>query len=685
MPADDLPTRLARATDWVVDHAVLLVALWTLAFHSALVLGLTRDTTTVVWLVAGGLVVVLAGRRRAATTTEAESAVGTTPRRWPAAALVLIALATALAAGTWILDDRWWWALWSGAVVVSGGGAALALVGSKPRRAGPGLDARAVGTVGVVGVVVVVVIAGTFALLSAVTQRPDADDVFLLNRSVHVEQDAGEFPTRDTVFGDEVFRSLRPDGPQTSIEALVGVVARWSPFTSPTVAYLLLAPAVSALGVFALWRLVRTLRPTAATLATVVAAGYLFLDGSEHASFGNFTFARAWQGKVIFVFVVVPLLWHHAVRWSRDGDRWSLAMLVAGNVAGLGLTSTASFVAPAVTLLGAAAAHPGPTRRHWASLAATVYTVGGGVLGMVAAEQAPLADPGGELAAGAALAQVAGHQSTLDPAAQWYLVFGDGYGMFLGTAAALLAWLAVRRRSARLVLALAPLAVFLVFLTPGTLEAIDAYTGARSILWRSIWVVPVPAAVGLVLSAPVLLRSEPARRVLLVGVPVVALGGLLVFEQPVLSHDNRGLSVDGLAWDVDQGARSAADRLVALSREGDVVAAPEDIARVVAITTVEVRAVNPRLAFMTGAHAVPEFHGPERILVTDAVTRGIAAGERAGFREALATLSVDTVCTREVAEPTVAGELLESGYTPVATDESCTYWRPDTAAPLQDA
>ncbi len=155
-----------------------------------------------------------------------------------------------------------------------------------PVRAGEGArPVLAVGALAVVGMAVV------FAALSAVTVRPDADDVFLINRSNWVEERGGQFPVGDTLFSDEVFRADRPERPPTSIEPLVGAVARILPVGSPTVAYLWLAPLASALGVLALWRLLRTLRAPAPALACLVGAGFLALDGAVHTSFGNMSFA----------------------------------------------------------------------------------------------------------------------------------------------------------------------------------------------------------------------------------------------------------------------------------------------------------------------------------------------------------------------------------------------------------
>lgn len=689
-PARGLAARLTDRVDGGLDAAVGAFALWTLTYHLALVAGLRRDPTTLLWAGLVGLATLAAvaarrrrGRGRARGRPEQPARPVTLRPRSVAIAVVAVALAGALLAGIRVLDGAEWWALWVVGVAVSGAGVWMTL------RTRPGglpdlLPSR---TTSLPAVAAVLAAAAAFALLSTLTQRPDSDDVFLMNKALHVEHDSGTFATRDTIFGDEVFRSTRPEGPASSIEAMVGVAARWTPFTSPTVGYLVLAPVVSALGVLALWRLLRTLRAAAPALATLAAAAFLALDGAQHASFGNFTFGRAWQGKVVFVFVVVPLLWHYALRWSRDGDGRSLVMLVAANVAAIGLTSTGAFVAPAVTVLASVAGRPGWSLRHVASLAAVTYSVGAGLGGVMASEGPAVVAGGPELSGGTALAGgtelaaggllgPAGLPRTLEPAAQWYYVFGDGFGMFLVTAAVLLAWMAVRDRSARLVLGGAPLAVFLLVLTPGALDVIGTLTNTEAILWRALWIIPVPAAVGLVLTAGV--RSFPGWRRLLnpgaLAVPVVALVVLGLVETPVPSPDNRAHFGD-VTWDVDSGARRAAERVVAIADPGAVAAVPVDVGEVMAIMTLQVRAVNPRVAYITGSHAVPEFHARDRFLLSVAVSEGLPVDRITDFQDALDTLSVDVGCTRRHLDGQRVTRVLRGvGFERVDRDAQCAYW-----------
>jgi hypothetical protein len=342
-------------------------------------------------------------------------------------------------------------------------------------------------------------------------------------------------------------------------------------------------------------------------------------------------------------------------------------------VAGIGLTSTAAFVVPGVLLAVSAAS--GSWGRVVPALATGVYpvavaavgTIGGGVAA------APV-----HLAAGAGIVvgQVAGVPTTLRPEALWYFVFGTGVGHAVAFGAVLFGWLTVRDRVSRTALVVAPLLVFVAFLTPGAPRVLDQFGSAGSVLWRGAWIVPVPAVVGLVLTAPL---TWGARRALAVGAPVVALAALLAFETPVVSADNRGVWLGRPTSKVDRDARRVADHLVALSRPGEVIAAPGRDAAVIAILHAGYHPVNPRDAALSGPNRTPGFERQARLALTAAVTDGSGADAAPKVARALDTLDVDTVCTRTGVEPTWVGTMLTgAGFNVVERDDQCAYWRRPT-------
>jgi len=662
------------SADGLLGAFVVAVATWTVCYHAALLLDLTVDATLVVWavaLIAAGAVAARMPRRDGAGT-----APGCVPSsRMGAAVLATMGIAAGAVAGARVLDEPGWYAFWATGILVAAGAVALVLRGST--RAGARSHRTApTGALAVVGAALV------FATLSAATARPDADDVFLLNRSNWVEERGGQFPVRDTLFSDEVFRADRPERPPTSIEPLVGAVARILPVKSPTVAYLGLGPLASALGVLALWRLLRTLRAPAPALACIVGAGFLALDGAVHTSFGNMSFARAWQGKVVFLLVVVPLLWHWALQWSRDGDGRALAGLAVANIAGVGLTTTSVLVAPPVTLL-AAVAGLGPDRRKriLAAVGALAYPLGAGVVAASGGGSVGGALGDLRLAAGRAVTFVAqvgapaplGGVGGLDPADAWYTALGRGAALAIASGAVLVAWLATRDRSARVALALTPGAVLLALCSPGSMRLLDELTDARNILWRIVWVLPVPAAVGLVLTAPALLPRGAYRSLLLAALPASAALLMIAAGTPVWSASN-GVTSGRPAWDVAAGDLTAAEHLRALSSPGDLVMAPESVGGALAIIDVDVRSVNPRDMYVH-AHGRKKFHAPERILLSRAADTGIAPEEAPAVGDALDVLGVDAACIRPtLVEGPVGQTLFASGFEPAGVDDQCAYY-----------
>ncbi|MDQ1520360.1 MAG: hypothetical protein QOI55_1433 [Actinomycetota bacterium] len=654
---------------------VVAFALFTVAYHAALAFDLRITLTVVAWLVATVIAVIA---MRAVPNGDAhgdahplEADVEPFPRFAVAAGIV--GVGAALVLGTRVLDDARWWLFDIAAV------AALLLAGAAILRTRPALGERR--SRPALAPIVALVLAGAFALGALLTVRPDADDVLGVNRSVWIEHRGATFPVRDTLFSNQRFSYTRPENPSPSIEPFVGVIARWTPLSAPTVAYLVIAPAVSFLAVLALWRLLRTLRATLPWLALAVAVVFLVYDASLPASFGNFAFGRAWQGKVIFVFLAVPLLWRHALAWSRDGDRRALAMLVATNVGAVGLSTTALFVAPPITVLGVLAGlrRERVAQRLAGMVGALAYPLGAGLFALVAARQPTSI----ALAAGHLVAQVA-HTAPvdvtngLDSWDPWYFVVGTGATALVAAVATLCGWLGTRDRASRLALVLAPLALFGVFVSPPVLHVLQhASSEGASVLWRVVWIVPVPAMVG-VLATGALARYG-SRAVVATAVVFAAI--CVVGGTPVWSHSNGARLVWHPEWDLDPGEAKAAHRLLGMSHKGDVVATPEDargnIGGTIAVQTVDVRAVDPRGKYLTGRHTRnPAFHANERRLVTRGMTSGIEPSELGAFVASLHLLSVDAACMRPGLERGVPGlGIVQAGFVPAGRDDQCVYWR----------
>ena len=199
----DTGVLLARRSDRVLDLAVGALAIWTVVFHLARLIGLTRDPAFGLWFVATVVLAVVLAR-----STGGWAAVGGhgSAGRIPAPPVVL-GLAGAAVLAFVDVDGLWWPLAWLGLVGVMAVAAyAVRDGGSTPDTTGRAALHRTSRT----AAISVLVLAGLAALLALVMVRPDLDDVFVVNRSAWVAANAGVFPDRDTIFSDDVLPVERP-------------------------------------------------------------------------------------------------------------------------------------------------------------------------------------------------------------------------------------------------------------------------------------------------------------------------------------------------------------------------------------------------------------------------------------------------------------------------------------------
>jgi hypothetical protein len=673
-------TALTHAVDRFLDWVILAFAVWTVLVHVAFALELTRDTTILLWLIGTPLAIAVDAAIGRTVPDRARSATRL-PRTPILAAYVTGAVATAFALAGWRLTRDAWPLIWLAVVAVLAIGILLlwTSLATHYRQAAP--DAP-----NTTGIIAILFLALLLALMSAFTIRPEVDDTFVVNRATYIEHNDGPFPERDTIFSNEEFKSTRDDIPQTSIEPFYGSIAALLPIAAVSVAHLLAGPAISALGVLSLWRLLRSFRvrfPAIATFATYI---FFLWDGDVTSTFGNFNWTRAWLGKVALLIVVIPFLWTHGLAWGRRADRRSLAFLAIGGAAAVGLSTTGTFVAPAVMGLAIAAGALAARQplRILGVLVAAIYPLGA-ALARQLAEPQPL-----QMAVGRFFAQVndigVGLQDENLAAGSFYRVFGMGVGAFIAFGSALLAWLFVRDLAARIALLAAPAVLFFVFFFPGLLGLLDEITSADAILWRVVWIVPVPAAIGICLTAPMLLLPDKPREAVLAAIiPVVLIAALAIWGTPVVSRFNVA-KWDTPGWDLIQPETASAQNLVALVPEGGVVGTPWRVGYPLAVISHNVKATNPLPRYLNDFAGRDDFGLEERELLTDVLTWGVAEGEEPLVAPALQSLSVVGACQYktnpkfEAPPPEVRDRdaaivaLSDAGFVVVGEDEICRLW-----------
>ena len=683
--------RAARWADRLVDGSVASLAAWTVMFHLARWMEMTRGIALVAWVIVVASWLVVRWRRPLASEV---LPVDLSTVRTGSNGLKNIAtggLLVMAAVLAWVeVDGLWWPGFWCVLAVFL----VMAVRHSVP-AGGRGGERTSrltqVDPIGATGATAasVIILAFLMAALSLVMVRPDQDDVFVVNRSTWISEHNTTFPERDTIFSDDVLPVERPAGLPTSVEALVGAVAAVLSVGAASLSYLGLGPLVAALSVLATWRLLRGLGARAPALATWVGTAFLVLDGVEHGSFGNFSAGRSWQGKVIFLVVVVPSLWHHSNAWGSTGCRRHLRAASLGVLAGLGLSSTAVLVAPTVvvaaSVAGVVSASPGGVLFGRQQRSRIGWAIGVSAPALLVGLWALVADPQRLIDRTSSTAVLVGLRlrAALDPL-QWLdsgtepiaivrMVFGRGPTAFVGLAAALLAWTVARQRNARLVLLAAPLVAFGVFGAPGVFDVLNEIGEADAIAWRMLWVLPLPAMVGLVLTAR---RSGFGAAPVVV--PIVVLAVVLVTGTPITSSANRGAE---LVWpptiDLPRPEASSARRLIELAPKGGRVAGPADIDFAVSVLTSEVKATNPRRAYLRGRHVNDSFGAVHRRVLTHALANGYAEWGADAVSEALGVLRPDAIClaSMTLSDGTeVVGVLVDMGYRSAGSDQTCYFW-----------
>ncbi len=513
---------------------------------------------------------------------------------------------------------------------------------------------------------VLAIMVGT-GVLTAFVHLADTDDPYYVNRSVWVAE-RGNASLVDTMFSPEVFNSPYGGGvPIASIESLYGVVAHMTGTLAGTINYLVAAPIAACLAVLAMWRLARRWAPRRAFLVFAGAVAFLMLSGDS--MLGNFWIVRIWQGKVIAVAMLMPLIWAYLVdaheAKTRQGRWAAIGLLFAAGIAFFGLTPTAVIWAPVIlaAVLVSAVALRSPALA-WGGLAVSIGPfVSGAAVVAWSVEEVGGEDPVA-LSARDSFVRILGEQT---PMVALSLVA-------LGVAVVL-----ARRGAPAALAGSAALGSVLVF-APGVLSLVNTVTGSGPILWRMLYVAPIPVLAGLLLAAPVP-DLGAARRNLARAVPIVAaivvLAGLVAGGRPIWSHTGHGGPVtlrDSPDWKLDTEALADVRILAGRGVTGEVLLPPRRM-KVLTMYTVEAFPVVPREWFIENIDE-PEANNNARRLLYQLASGELPLPNKENSAEALELLGVDLACTGESDNTArVMKYYAAAGYTDKATfgTLSCAY------------
>ncbi|WP_344587008.1 DUF6077 domain-containing protein [Actinomadura vinacea] len=656
---------LTRALDRGTDGLVIAFALWTLVYHAGLLVRPPTWVLLAVWAVAtaaAGAGYVLWRRSRAGRGAVDAGGTGApadrglwrdspvrtwagVPRLVPAVAL-LAGVGAGTSAGLHEAGVPWWctWSL--GLISVAATAYGVLRLGrapgtaedaGAPPRERPG-DSSGNSFGDRWGSLVAFATAGAFAAASWFMVNPDGDDAYFVSRSVAAGTD-GRIPQHDVIFSTGSFGPIAGEPPVSSVEVLAGALARLTGVHPTSFLWYAVLPAVTFVAVWALWRLVREWAPRWALACFVAATAYLLWSGVGQASLGSFHLLRMWQGKAMMVSIMVPLLYVHLTRWAERRTAGGLVLLTAAGVAAVGLSSSATLVVPLVTVAAAAPlVLSGRVRTGAAACAAMVYPLAAGLAVVVLHHDTSVVGP-----------------FTDAPVSYSWVLLSATMGVLTGCA--LWAGSRTARPGVPSLITAGVAGVATLLLVPGVLDVIADATGAAQVMWRTMWVVPAPALVGLLAAVrpPEGLRPAAARgdlaRALPAAVPVALCAAMVVGGVPLWSGQNGTTVTHRPAWKFPQRNLSTALAVVRAGRAHDpgrpqVVLMPQQYMRAVPLLSTRDHAINPNSHYLRLLPA-PRAFIDDRLLLTTLVTSPQAADPSAAeTRAALRRTGVTAACAR---------------------------------------
>lgn len=262
----------------------------------------------------------------------------------------------------------------------------------------------------------------------------------------------------------------------SSLEPMQAVISTWTGTAPIWLRQFLFAPLSAIMSVLFVAALCRRLLPRHWPGVLVTYLGLILVWAEGFRSIGSFHFDYLSTGKHVLVAVLVPALVHAALAWSRNGRALDWLLLAAGNVAAVGLTPNAIYVAPLATglvlLADAPIDGPGFKRLVLGGLAA-VYPAACGIVLMVATS-----------VGASEVLETESIEESLRTSLGWDMRYWLFWAVVLGGWAAL-----PQGRDARLLASW--LLAFLVILGNPLLPELWGEHVTGNLNWRLVWAVPV--------------------------------------------------------------------------------------------------------------------------------------------------------------------------------------------------
>lgn len=364
---------------------------------------------------------------------------------------------------------------------------------------------------------IVLLVATAAVCITLVASRPDADDAFYRSISATLLR----FPQQPVLLHDTLYRL--PGVPillqfyrLSSYDVLVGALARITGVDHLVVAYLILPSVFAAFCVPAWAYLLRRIAPARWPWVLLILFACVLALGETHRAYGNFAFVRLFQGKAMLVTVMVPVVAGSALLFARQGGLRHWLLLFAAQIAALGVSASALFVAPAAAALGLAggwSANAAGSRRFAVGLLASVYVFGAGWA------MASVTHGGQALVSSSPMPVV---PQILDDTWGWW-------STKLLLVALLAAWAFVRDPVRARYLSAGAFFFLLAVLNPYTIRIVaDHFVGVRT-YWRLTWALPLPFFLAVLLDGVIERARGMRTRALAASICMALAGSAIAF------------------------------------------------------------------------------------------------------------------------------------------------------------
>jgi len=487
---------------------------------------------------------------------------------------------------------------------------------------------------GTVSVVQWLVVAGVVVGALCVTllaNRPDLDGAFYMS----VPATLLLFPAHAVLGGDTMYRTgglplLSPIYRLDTYEVLVGTVSRLTGIPHMRIAYEVLPPLFAVSAVLVWKQLLRLLVPSRwlPTLAVLFLA--VLALGEAHTAYGNFAFVRLFQGKALFATVMVPAIVYSALAFSRRATARNWLVLFAAQVAALGFTSSALFVAPAaagMALTSQWVPDLASTRRLLVGVLASAYV-------FAAAGAMLLVTHGGHgFVSDATLPpMLALIQRTWGPWSSALLLF-----------AMLSAWVFAEVGMAKRYLLVGGLLFLLGILNPYTSRFMADHVTGLSTYWRLTWALPLPffLAITCVGIAKDAIGIKPRLLAAVACILLIVAAFAFGWRCGTLRSANFvTLGVPGLK--VDRWGYPVAKQVAGVVPENGMVLAPEGVATWLPTFVHHPRLLDVRTVYLTQTFS-PEEAKRRLVLMQYVAGSKRTSGSKAEFEQALTRYGITCV------------------------------------------